>query len=268
MTNILDTINAKKAEEISQLRQRISLAELEAAALNANAPRGFTTALQTASQTGYGLIAELKKASPSKGLIRADFDPTDLANQYEMGGASCLSVLTDETWFQGKNENIQLARQATSLPILRKDFMIDPMQIIESRALGADCILLIMASLSDAQAKELETVAHSYNMDVLIEIHDQTELERAMHLTSPLMGINNRNLKTMEISLQVGIAMLPKLPADRIAIAESGLFTSSDLEIMAKAGARCFLIGESLMRHKNVANATRQILSNPVKGNI
>ncbi|MBT5799470.1 MAG: indole-3-glycerol-phosphate synthase, partial [Alphaproteobacteria bacterium] len=141
-------------------------------------------------------------------------------------------------------------------------------QIIESRALGADCILLIMASLSDAQAKELETVAHSYNMDVLIEIHDQTELERAMHLTSPLMGINNRNLKTMEISLQVGIAMLPKLPADRIAIAESGLFTSSDLEIMAKAGARCFLIGESLMRHKNVANATRQILSNPVKGNI
>ena len=188
-----------------------------------------------------------------------------MAKQYEAGGATCLSVLTDETWFQGSNKNLQLTRAATNLPVLRKDFMIDPIQIIESRALGADCILLIMASLSDAQANELEAVAISHGMDVLVEIHDETELERAMRLSSPLMGINNRNLKTMDISLNVGLAMLPKLPKTKIAVAESGLFVPDDLHKMALAGARCFLIGESLMRHEDVMQATKFILSNPLE---
>ena len=265
MTNILDTINTKKIEEIAKLKQHISLAQLEENAALADAPRGFKNALEIALQKGYGLIAELKKASPSKGLIRADFNPEHLAKQYEAGGATCLSVLTDETWFQGSNKNLQLARAATNLPVLRKDFMIDPIQIIESRAFGADCILLIMASLSDAQANELEAVAISYGMDVLVEIHDEAELERAMLLSSPLMGINNRNLKTMDISLDVGLAMLPKLPKTKIAVAESGLFVPDDLHKMAQAGARCFLIGESLMRHEDVMQATKFILSNPLE---
>ena len=265
MTNILDAINTKKTEEIAKLKQQISLAQLEENAAMADVPRGFKNALEIASGSGYGLIAELKKASPSKGLIRADFDPECLAKQYELGGATCLSVLTDKTWFQGSNKNIQLARAATSLPVLRKDFMIDPIQIIESRALGADCILLIMASLSIAQAKELEAVAIFHGMDVLVEIHNESELERAMLLSSPLMGINNRNLKTMDISLDVGLAMLPKLPKNKIAVAESGLFVRDDLKKMAQAGARCFLIGESLMRHKDVTQATKFILSNPYK---
>ena len=265
MTNILDTINTKKIEEIAKLKQHISVAQLEENAAQADAPRGFKNALELALQKGYGLIAELKKASPSKGLIRANFDPEHLAKQYEAGGATCLSVLTDETWFQGSNKKLQLARAATNLPVLRKDFMIDPIQIIESRALSADCILLIMASLSDAQANELEAVAISHGMDVLVEIHDETELERAMRLSSPLIGINNRNLKTMDISLDVGLAMLPKLPKTKIAVAESGLFVPDDLQKMAKAGARCFLIGESLMRHEDVMQATKFILSNPLE---
>ena len=265
MTNILDTINTKKIEEIAKLKQHISVAQLEENAAQADAPRGFKNALELALQKGYGLIAELKKASPSKGLIRANFDPEHLAKQYEAGGATCLSVLTDETWFQGSNKKLQLARAATNLPVLRKDFMIDPIQIIESRALGADCILLIMASLSDAQANELEAVAISHGMDVLVEIHDETELERAMRLSSPLMGINNRNLKTMDISLDVGLAMLPKLPKTKIAVAESGLFVPDDLHKMAQAGARCFLIGESLMRHEDVMQATKFLLSNPLE---
>ncbi len=265
MTNILDTINTKKIEEIAKLKQHISVAQLEENAAQADAPRGFKNALEIALQKGYGLIAELKKASPSKGLIRANFDPEHLAKQYEAGGATCLSVLTDETWFQGSNKKLQLARAATNLPVLRKDFMIDPIQIIESRALGADCILLIMASLSDAQANELEDVAISHSMDVLVEIHDETELERAMRLSSPLIGINNRNLKTMDISLDVGLAMLPKLPKTKIAVAESGLFVPDDLHKMAQAGARCFLIGESLMRHEDVMQATKFLLSNPLE---
>ncbi len=265
MTNILDTINTKKIEEIAKLKQHISVAQLEENAAQADAPRGFKNALELALQKGYGLIAELKKASPSKGLIRANFDPEHLAKQYEAGGATCLSVLTDETWFQGSNKKLQLARAATNLPVLRKDFMIDPIQIIESRALSADCILLIMASLSDAQANELEAVAISHGMDVLVEIHDEAELERAMRLSSPLMGINNRNLKTMDISLDVGLAMLPKLPKTKIAVAESGLFVPDDLHKMAQAGARCFLIGESLMRHEDVMQATKFILSNPLE---
>ena len=264
MSDTLNKINEAKQGEVAALKQQISLSELMDNAKKADAPRGFISALQTASDSGYGLIAELKKASPSKGLIRADFNPPILAKAYEDGGASCLSVLTDRTYFQGDNDYLKAARQAVSLPVLRKDFMIDPIQIIESRALGADCILLIMASLSLAQAQELEDTAREYGMDVLIEVHDAKELETACQLKSPLMGINNRNLKTMEISLEVGKAMLPLLPGDRIAVAESGLFTPADLADMAGAGARCFLIGESLMRADDVQAATADILANPV----
>ncbi len=264
MSDTLNKINETKQGEVAALKQQISLSELMDSAKKADAPRGFISALQTASDSGYGLIAELKKASPSKGLIRADFNPPILAKAYEDGGASCLSVLTDRTYFQGDNDFLKAARQAVSLPVLRKDFMIDPIQIIESRALGADCILLIMASLSLAQAQELEDTAREYGMDVLIEVHDAKELETACQLKSPLMGINNRNLKTMEISLEVGKAMLPLLPRDRIAVAESGLFTPADLADMAGAGARCFLIGESLMRADDVQGATADILANPV----
>ena len=264
MSDTLNKINEIKRTEISALKQQFSQVELEARAKLADAQRGFISALRRASETGYGLIAELKKASPSKGLIRPDFDPPILARAYEEGGASCLSVLTDKTYFQGDNLYLQAAREAVSLPILRKDFMIDPIQISESRALGADCILLIMSSLSLGQAQELEAAAHEWGMDVLIEVHNAGELESACQLRSPLMGINNRNLKTMEISLEVGKSMLPLLPEDRIAVAESGLFHASDLAEMAAAGAKCFLIGESLMRAQDVCQATKDILANPV----
>ena len=264
MTDVLAKIIDGKRDEVAALRAARSLSDLEAAAHAAGPVRGFANALARDSETGYGLIAELKKASPSKGLIRADFDPASLARAYEQGGASCLSVLTDTPWFQGASDYLVAARNAVSLPVLRKDFMIDPIQIVESRALGADCILLIMAALDDTLALELEACAIEQGMDVLIEVHDVSELERACRLASPLMGINNRNLKTMEISLDVGAAMLPALPDDRIAVAESGLFAPADLARMAGAGARCFLIGESLMRADDVAAATRAILADPV----
>ena len=264
MSDTLNKINETKRDEISTLKKRFTQADLEEKARQAEAPRGFVSALQKASREGYGLIAELKKASPSKGLIRADFKPPALAKAYEDGGASCLSVLTDKNYFSGDNSYLAAAKAATSLPALRKDFMLDPIQIIESRALGADCILLIMASLSASQAKELEDTALEYGMDVLIEVHDASELEAACALKSPLMGINNRNLKSMEISLEVGKAMLPLLPSDRIAVAESGLFNAANLAEMAEAGARCFLIGESLMRADDISRATADILANPV----
>lgn len=264
MADILEKIITGKQAEIATLKQQHSLSEIEALARQAPAIRGFAQALRAASQIGYGLIAELKKASPSKGLIRADFDPPALAKAYESGGATCLSILTDTPWFQGQDLYLEQARNETNLPVLRKDFMVDPIQIPHSRALGADCILLIMAALSDQQAAELEQTAFEWGMDVLIEVHDHAELERACALKSPLMGINNRNLKTMEISLEIGRDMLPRLPKDRIAVAESGLFTPADLEFMADAGARCFLIGESLMRQDDVAAATAALLANPI----
>jgi indole-3-glycerol phosphate synthase len=264
MDNILANIIDEKRHEVQALATAKNFATLDRAAKQSPPPRGFAAALARDARRGYGLIAELKKASPSKGLIRADFDPAVLAKAYEAGGATCLSVLTDRKWFQGAPEFLQAARNVVSLPILRKDFMIDPLQILESRSLGADCILLIMAALDDAEASELEACAMEYGMDVLIECHDSEELARAGKLRSPLIGINNRNLKTMDISLDVGAAMLPNLPADRIAIAESGLFTPEDLARMAKSGARCFLIGESLMRADDVATATKAILANPV----
>ena len=261
MANVLDEINARKKDEVAALTQKYSASTLADMAQEADDVRGFTKSLKNASKNGYGLIAELKKASPSKGLIRPDFEPVEIAKAYEAGGATCLSILTDEHYFQGHTDYLVNARAAVSLPVLRKDFMIDTAQIFEARALGADCILLIMASLSDAQALELESCAHQLGMDVLIEVHDEAELDRACLLSSPLMGINNRNLKTMEISLSVGAAMLPRLPQDRIAVAESGLFTPADLSFMAEHGARCFLIGESLMRQDDVEAATKTILS-------
>ena len=264
MDNVLADIIDEKHLEVQALAAANDFSTLDYAAKQASPPRGFAAALSRDAGRGYGLIAELKKASPSKGLIRADFNPALLARAYETGGASCLSVLTDKKWFQGAPEFLKAARDAVCLPVLRKDFMIDPLQIVESRALGADCILLIMAALDDSRAAELEACAMDYGMDVLIECHDPEELARAAKLRSPLVGINNRNLKTMDISLDVGAAMLPHLPTNRIAIAESGLFTPEDLARMAKSGARCFLIGESLMRADDVAAATKAILANPI----
>ncbi|WP_282025277.1 indole-3-glycerol phosphate synthase TrpC [Limimaricola cinnabarinus] len=262
--DILDKIKAYKLDEVAARKAELPLADIEARAAQAPAPRGFADRLTEAAREGYGLIAEIKKASPSKGLIRADFDPPALARAYEAGGAACLSVLTDGPSFQGAEEYLVQAREATELPVLRKDFLYDPWQVAESRSLGADCILIIMASVSDAQARELEDAATRWGMDALIEVHDRAELDRAADLNSKMIGINNRDLNTFETSLDVTRKLAKHVPVDRMIVAESGLSTPADLAEIARYGARSFLIGESLMRQEDVTSATRAILANPL----
>ncbi|WP_010139277.1 indole-3-glycerol phosphate synthase TrpC [Oceanicola sp. S124] len=263
---VLDRIKAYKLEEIAADKAAKPLADVEAEARQASPVRPFADALHEASRQGYGLIAEVKKASPSKGLIREDFDPEWIATAYEEGGAACLSVLTDTPSFQGAKDFLPLARNACALPVLRKDFMYDTYQVAEARAMGADCILIIMASVSDAQAVELEAAATDWGMDALIEVHNQEELERAALLDSRLLGINNRNLKTFETSLDTTRTLSRLAPEDRILVSESGLHGPDDLADMARFGARCFLIGESLMRQDDVAGATRKLLAQPTGG--
>lgn len=264
MSDALARICADKRRHVAARKAARPLAELEAAARAAGKPRGFADRLAAQVAAGnYGLIAEIKKASPSKGLIRADFDPENLARAYREGGATCLSVLTDAPYFQGSDEDLLAARTAVELPVLRKDFMLDPYQIVESRALGADCVLLIMAALEDGQAKELAEAAAELGMDVLVEVHDAAELDRALKVPARLLGINNRNLKTLQVDLATAEALLPRIPTGRLAVAESGLFTPADLARMQRAGASLFLVGESLMRQADVAAATRALLARP-----
>ncbi len=262
MSNVLEKICALRREDLAAIKRSVPLAEVEAAARAAAPPRGFVGALREALGAGrYGLIAEIKKASPSKSLIRADFDPPALARAYWRGGATCLSVLTEGRHFMGDDADLRGVAKAVPLPVLRKDFTLEPYQVIEARAIGADCVLLIMAALGEAQARELEQAARAWGLDVLIEVHDEAELERALRLESPLIGVNNRNLKTLAVDLTTTERLAALLPEDRLLVSESGLATPRDLARLSAAGAHCFLIGEALMREADVQAATAALLA-------
>ncbi len=262
-TDVLAEICAAKRIEVERRKQSVPLAELKRQCRGAPPVRGFAARLRDVAAAGRhpALIAEIKKASPSRGLIRADFDPAVLARAYKDGGAACLSVLTDTPYFQGTDAHLRAVRAAVDLPILRKDFMIDPYQVHEARAIGADCILLILAALDDAQARMLNRTARDLGLDVLAEVHDEAELDRALALDEALLGINNRNLKTLKVDLAVFERLAPRAPAGRFLVAESGLKTAADLARLARAGARAFLIGESLMAQADVTAATRALLA-------
>lgn len=261
MSDVLDKICATKRASVAKRKQQTPLGEVERLAKAATPARGFAAALSAKVDRGqYALIAEIKKASPSAGLIRADFDPASLARSYQAAGAACLSVLTEEDFFQGCDAHLQQARSAATLPVIRKDFMLEPYQVIEARAIGADCILIIMAALSESEAAELEATAFQVGLDVLIEVHDEDELTRALKLKSPLIGVNNRNLKTLATDLATTERLAALVPKDRVLVAESGLKTSADLARMSRCGAKRFLIGESLMRNADVEGATRALL--------
>ncbi len=259
--NKLDEICATKRDEVAARKKAVSLSDLEAMAGAQTPPRGFRAALDAKAATGFGLIAEVKKASPSKGLIRADFDPPAHAQAYQAGGAACLSVLTDAPYFQGHEDYLIAARAACALPVLRKDFMVDPWQVLEARAIGADAILVIMAALDDALAAEIEETALSLGMDVLVETHDAEEFDRALKLRSRLIGVNNRNLKDFTVDFARTYELVDRAPEGCTFVAESGLGSHDDLLAMSEHGVRCFLVGESLMRQADVAAATRTLLT-------
>jgi indole-3-glycerol phosphate synthase len=261
MTNKLTEICNNKRIEVAERKATTSIATLEALAVEQSPPRGFRAALDAKAATGFALIAEVKKASPSKGLIRANFDPAAHAHAYEAGGAACLSVLTNAPYFQGHEEYLIAARNACSLPVLRKDFMIDPWQVLEARSIGADAILIIMAEVDDVLAAELESAAIQYGMDVLVETHDAEELDRSLKLKSRLIGVNNRNLKDFTVDFARTYELIDRAPKGCTFVAESGLSAHTDLTAMAERGVRCFLVGEALMRQDDVEAATRKLLT-------
>ncbi|MCY4458978.1 MAG: indole-3-glycerol phosphate synthase TrpC [Albidovulum sp.] len=261
MNSILERIAAYKTEEVRTRSDALPLSELESLARDAPPTRGFAERLIDRSRTGFGIIAEIKKASPSKGLIRESFSPSEIAAEYEAGGAACISVLTDSPSFQGSPDHLDEARNSASLPLIRKDFMLDPYQIFESRSIGADCVLIILGMVDDVLAHELESTAFDLGMDALIEVHDEAELDRAMKLRSPLIGINNRDLRTFRVDIETTVRLVPRIPPGRTIVSESGIWNSAHLAELSESGVRCFLIGESLMRQTDIAVALRELLA-------